>query len=365
LETGPTNPQSQTQECQEAPTGHQQVPTGNHDQHHQGGHKQQINLQQTPASTGHHQQQINLQQTQDSTGHHQQQVNSQQIQATGGQQQQVNSQQTQAPIGRHQQQVNLQQIQAPTGRHQQQINSQQVQATGGYQQQVNSQQIQVTGEAFTGRHYQQINLQQTQAPTGRHQQQINSQQAKGYQRIQEHQQVLTEHQQQYNYGLPNKYNNNKTPSYNTNRPSLPINNLNSKSTISKVQLIEESSEDGFSDDDETFFSLTGNLCNNTTSHKKSHRKDVYDSPTQPATSFNTSQSIEQFIGNTSYINNPLSITTTQQNICTTDSSTRSGLFFQDENHLIQWLESRKDIILQVLNSIFSLHNISNQVIIAI
>ncbi|RIB26741.1 hypothetical protein C2G38_2264691 [Gigaspora rosea] len=41
-----------------------------------------------------------------------------------------------------------------------------------------------------------------------------------------------------------------------------------------------------------------------------------------------------------------------QSSLTTPSIT-SGLFFQDETHLIRWLEARKDIVLQVLNSICS------------
>ncbi|CAG8814459.1 43958_t:CDS:1, partial [Gigaspora margarita] len=37
----------------------------------------------------------------------------------------------------------------------------------------------------------------------------------------------------------------------------------------------------------------------------------------------------------------------------TTPSIASGLFFQGETHLIRWLEARKDIVLQVLNSICS------------
>ncbi|CAG8471489.1 27171_t:CDS:2 [Racocetra persica] len=44
------------------------------------------------------------------------------------------------------------------------------------------------------------------------------------------------------------------------------------------------------------------------------------------------------------------------------SSAKNNLFFQDEIYLVQWLEMRKDIILQALNSIFlSPPIISNQV----
>ncbi|RIB12289.1 hypothetical protein C2G38_2201035 [Gigaspora rosea] len=46
----------------------------------------------------------------------------------------------------------------------------------------------------------------------------------------------------------------------------------------------------------------------------------------------------------------------------TTSSIKNGLFFQDETHLIRWLEVRKDIVLQVLTSICSSPSIiSNQV----
>ena len=54
---------------------------------------------------------------------------------------------------------------------------------------------------------------------------------------------------------------------------------------------------------------------------------------------------------------------TQPNLATkvnTTASTQNGLFFQDEAHLIQWLKMHKDLILQVLNEIFSLPTISNQ-----
>ncbi|CAG8694604.1 14476_t:CDS:2, partial [Cetraspora pellucida] len=41
------------------------------------------------------------------------------------------------------------------------------------------------------------------------------------------------------------------------------------------------------------------------------------------------------------------------------SSTKSGLFFQDETHLVRWLETRKDIVLQTLDSIFSLPSVTS------
>ena len=134
-------------------------------------------------------------------------------------------------------------------------------------------------------------------------------------------------------------------------PPLP----NLRSNISKAQSIE----DGFSENetsDEEFFSL--NSYN--TSHKESYGKNVYNShPAQSDNSFN----IPQSIGNTPYINHFLS--TNQPNlvdkIYTTDSSAKSGLYFQDENHLIQWLETHKDIVLKALNSICSLPITSSQV----
>ena len=94
----------------------------------------------------------------------------------------------------------------------------------------------------------------------------------------------------------------------------------------------ESSDNGSSSDDEIFSSF------NMTLHKKSFEKDVYDSH---------------------FVNSSLSIgNRTQPNLTnkvhTTDSFTKNGLFFQNETHLVQWLETRKDLVLQALNTICSL-----------
>jgi hypothetical protein len=111
------------------------------------------------------------------------------------------------------------------------------------------------------------------------------------------------------------------PNYNVVSPANP------RSIISGFANYDE----GESSDDGTFSSF--NQHDNMTSYKQSFEKDI-------------------FKGNTHYINPYL---TTQSNLAnkvyTTASSTTNGLFFQDETHLIQWLETRKDLVLQVLNII--------------
>ena len=122
-----------------------------------------------------------------------------------------------------------------------------------------------------------------------------------------------------------------------------INNPNSRSTVSDFVSYQTS------DSDDEIFSLN-NLHNNVTSHKQ---RDVYNSH---------SLNIPLSIGNTPNIN----LYSTSQpnlvnNVCTTASSTTNELFFQNETYLIQWLKTRKDLVLQVLNEIFSLPDISGQV----
>ena len=113
----------------------------------------------------------------------------------------------------------------------------------------------------------------------------------------------------------------------------------------KFQLIEPvfSDDESSSDGDENFSSI--GLNNNMTLPKSFEKGPLGALPSTDT--------------NSHIISRPI----TQPNLATkvnTTASTQNGLFFQDEAHLIQWLKMHKDLILQVLNEIFSLPTISNQ-----
>jgi hypothetical protein len=102
----------------------------------------------------------------------------------------------------------------------------------------------------------------------------------------------------------------------------PINNLNLRSNISRVQSIEpendhedEESLEKESSDDEMFSSINQR---DKASYNRSFEKDFYNS-------YSATSNVPFSVGNNSY-------STIQPNL--TNTSTNNGLFFQSETHLI-------------------------------
>ena len=106
---------------------------------------------------------------------------------------------------------------------------------------------------------------------------------------------------------------------------LPINNLNLGSGIQPNSIFNYEDEplENESSDDEIFLSLNLHDTNKQSFEKNGH-------------------------------NSQLAASTTQLNLENKVSTAKNGLFFQDETHLIQWLETHRDIVLQALNAICSL-----------